>query len=178
MTAENLPWPCLPMSAAHCAKAAQDWFHGCLQHALARPQEGSRLPVPPQCRSGRIPDWVRSELDDWLAAAAIDRGKLFRRVNKVGKAWGDSMTEKVVWHILKELTKIVSVAKLASHDLSRPRARLLLPTSRSPSAAPFGSDGALPQPIAETGGLPARKMDSRINNHIQIINHLPVCFPR
>jgi site-specific recombinase XerD len=32
-----------------------------------------------------LPDWVRSELDDWLAAAAIDRGRLFRGVNKVGK---------------------------------------------------------------------------------------------
>jgi integrase len=38
-----------------------------------------------------VPDWVRTELDDWLAAAAIDRGKLFRRVNKVGRAWGDGM---------------------------------------------------------------------------------------
>jgi site-specific recombinase XerD len=34
-----------------------------------------------------VPDWVRRELDDWLAAAAIDRGRLFRRVNKVGKSW-------------------------------------------------------------------------------------------
>jgi hypothetical protein len=32
-----------------------------------------------------LPDWVRSELDDWLATAAIDRGRLFRGVNKVGK---------------------------------------------------------------------------------------------
>jgi hypothetical protein len=32
-----------------------------------------------------FPIWVRAELDDWLAAAAIDRGRLFRRVNKVGK---------------------------------------------------------------------------------------------
>ena len=31
---------------------------------------------------------MRTELDDWLAAAGIDRGKLFRRVNKVGKGMG------------------------------------------------------------------------------------------
>jgi len=36
-------------------------------------------------RTVPVPDWVRAELDDWLAAAAIDRGKLFRRVNKVGR---------------------------------------------------------------------------------------------
>src|SRR6202049_1925356 len=33
-------------------------------------------------RTVPVPDWVRTELDDWLAAAEIDRGKLFRRVNK------------------------------------------------------------------------------------------------
>ena len=41
-----------------------------------------------------VPDWVKRELDEWLTAAAIGRGKLFRRVNKVGKTWGDGMTEK------------------------------------------------------------------------------------
>jgi hypothetical protein len=40
-------------------------------------------------RTVPVPDWVRAELEDWLAAAAIDRGRLFRRVNKVGKTWGD-----------------------------------------------------------------------------------------
>jgi len=36
-------------------------------------------------RTVPVPDWVRTELVDWLTAAAIDRGKLFRRVNKVGR---------------------------------------------------------------------------------------------
>jgi integrase len=62
---------------------------------------------------------VRTELDDWLAAAAIDRGKLFRRVNKVGRTWGDCMTVKAVWHIVKESAKRIGVAKLAPHDLRR-----------------------------------------------------------
>jgi site-specific recombinase XerD len=52
-------------------------------------------------RTVPVPDWVRAELDDWLAAAAIDRGRLFRRVNKVGRTWGDGMTVKAVWHIVK-----------------------------------------------------------------------------
>ena len=66
-----------------------------------------------------VPDWVRRELDDWLAAAAIDRGKLFRRVNKVGRTWGDGITVKAVWHIVKESAKQIGVAKLAAHDLRR-----------------------------------------------------------
>jgi integrase len=65
-------------------------------------------------RTVPVPDWMRTELDDWLAAAEIDRGKLFRRVNKVGRTWGDGMTVKAVWHIVKE-----SVAKWAPHDLRR-----------------------------------------------------------
>jgi len=44
------------------------------------------------CERFRFPIWVSSELDDWLAAAAIERGKLFRRVDKpelfrLGEMW-------------------------------------------------------------------------------------------
>src|ERR1700756_2698381 len=53
-------------------------------------------------RTVPVPDWVRNELDDWLAAAAIGRGRLFRRVTKAGTTWGEGMTEKAVWHIVKE----------------------------------------------------------------------------
>jgi site-specific recombinase XerD len=75
-------------------------------------------------RTVPVPDWVRRELEEWLAAAGIDRGKLFRRVSKVGKAWGDGMTVKAVWHIVKESAKSIGVAKLAPHDLRRTCARL------------------------------------------------------
>jgi hypothetical protein len=42
-------------------------------------------------RTVPMPDWVRDKLNEWLVAAAIDRGKLFRRVNKVGRAWGEGL---------------------------------------------------------------------------------------
>jgi len=35
-------------------------------------------------RTVPVPDSVRNELDDWLAAAAIGRDRLFRRVTKAG----------------------------------------------------------------------------------------------
>jgi integrase len=75
-------------------------------------------------RTVPVPDWVRTELDDWLTAARIDQGRLFRRVNKVGRAWGDGMTVKAVWHIVKESAKSIGVAKLAPHDLRRTCTRL------------------------------------------------------
>ena len=75
-------------------------------------------------RTVPVPDWVRNELNQWLIAAAIDRGRLFRRVNKVGRAWGEGITEKAVWHIVKESAKTVGIARLAPHDLRRTCARL------------------------------------------------------
>ena len=63
-------------------------------------------------RTVPVPDWVRNEVNDWLVAAAIDRGKLFRRVNKAGRAWGEGITEKAVWHIVKESAKTLGIAKL------------------------------------------------------------------
>jgi site-specific recombinase XerD len=75
-------------------------------------------------RTVPMPDWVRDKLNEWLVAAAIDRGKLFRRVNKIGRAWGEGITEKAVWHIVKESAKTVGIAQLAPHDLRRTCARL------------------------------------------------------
>jgi hypothetical protein len=42
-----------------------------------------------------IPDWVKGQLDEWLEAAGIARGRIFRRVTRMGQTWGDCMTEKV-----------------------------------------------------------------------------------
>jgi site-specific recombinase XerD len=68
-------------------------------------------------RTVPVPDWVKSELEVWLASAGIDRGRLFRRVNKVGKAWGEGMTVKAVWHIVKESAKCIGVPKLARRTI-------------------------------------------------------------
>lgn len=75
-------------------------------------------------RTAPVPEWVRNELNDWLVAAGIDRGKVFRRVNKVGRPWGEGITEKAVWHVVKESAKTLGVAQLAPHDLRRTCARL------------------------------------------------------
>src|SRR2546426_6874324 len=70
-------------------------------------------------RTVPVPEWVKNELDEWLIAAAVHRGRLFRRVNKAGRAWGEGLTEKAVWHIVKEVANRVGVPKLAPHDLRR-----------------------------------------------------------
>jgi integrase len=75
-------------------------------------------------RTVPVPDWVRDEVNNWLVAGAIDKGKVFRRVNKVGRAWGDGITEKAVWHIVKESVETVGISNLVPHDLRRTCARL------------------------------------------------------
>jgi site-specific recombinase XerD len=75
-------------------------------------------------RTVPIPDWVMAELEDWVRAAGIDRGRILRKVTKMGRVWGDGMTEKAVWHIVKDCAKRIGVATLAPHDLRRTCARL------------------------------------------------------
>jgi site-specific recombinase XerD len=75
-------------------------------------------------RTVPVPDWVMEELRIWLNAAEIARGKIFRRVTKMGRVLGEGMTEKAVWHIVKDSAKLIGVEKLAPHDLRRSCARL------------------------------------------------------
>jgi len=75
-------------------------------------------------RTGPMPGWVKATLDEWLQAAKLTAGRLFRRVNKSGKAWGDGLTEKTVWHVVREYARKASIERLAPHDLRRTCARL------------------------------------------------------
>ena len=75
-------------------------------------------------RTVPVPMWVMEELRVWLNAAGIERGRIFRRVTKMGKVLGEGMTEKAVWHIVKDSAKRIGLDKLAPHDLRRTCARL------------------------------------------------------
>ena len=74
-------------------------------------------------RTVPMPDWVKDTLDDWLRAADIRHGKLIRCVCRNGTVWGTEVTEKVVWHVVKEYAGRLGIAKLAPHDLRRSCAR-------------------------------------------------------
>lgn len=78
---------------------------------------GHTRPVP-------VPDWVKALLDHWTQAAGIHNGKIFRRVTKAGTVWGTGMTEKVVWHVVREYATAAGITTLAPHDLRRSCARL------------------------------------------------------
>jgi hypothetical protein len=57
-------------------------------------------------------------------AARVGSGRLFRCVSRSGTVWGEGITEKVVWHVVKEFAAKLGVPKLAPDDLRRSCARL------------------------------------------------------
>ncbi len=75
--------------------------------------KGSRLRTVP------VPAWVKEAVDQWAGAANIQKGRVFRSINKAGVVWGEGMTEKVVWSVVREYA-----AGLAPHDLRRTCAKL------------------------------------------------------
>jgi site-specific recombinase XerD len=75
-------------------------------------------------RTVPVPDWVKAAVDEWAAAAGISTGKVFRCVCRAGKYWGEGVTERVVWHVVKDYAKKVGIPQLAPHDLRRSCAKL------------------------------------------------------
>lgn len=75
-------------------------------------------------RTVPVPDWVKQTIDGCLTAARITTGRMFRCVCRAGKAWGEGMTERVVWHVVKQYAAKLGIARLAPHDLRRSCARL------------------------------------------------------
>ena len=75
-------------------------------------------------RTVPMPDWVKSTLDTWTRAAGITGGTVFRCVCRAGKCWGNGVTERVVWHVVKQYAGKMGLAGLAPHDLRRSCAKL------------------------------------------------------
>jgi len=75
-------------------------------------------------RTVPIPSWVKAAIDGWKEASGIQDGALFRSINKVGRVWGDGMTPKVIWQVVRKAAAQARIEKLAPHDLRRTCARL------------------------------------------------------
>jgi integrase len=75
-------------------------------------------------RTVPIPVWVKKAIDDWTEAVQITEGRVFRSINKAGRIWGNGMTPKVLWEVVKDAAGQAGIEKLAPHDLRRTCARL------------------------------------------------------
>jgi len=74
-------------------------------------------------RTVPVPDWVKEIVDEWMIAAKVTSGRIFRCICRAGTAWGEGITEKVVWHVVKEYSQKLGLMKVAPHDLRRSCAR-------------------------------------------------------
>ena len=75
-------------------------------------------------RTVPIPAWVKAAIDGWKEASGITEGVIFRSINKAGRVWGNGMTAKVLWQVVRDAASSLGIAKLAPHDLRRSCARL------------------------------------------------------
>ena len=90
-------------------------------------------------RTVRIPTWVKSTVDAWTAAAAVTHGPVFRAINKAGRVWGDGMSPKVLWDVVRAAAaralQLIAVLE-ASDTTARILRYLHLPTEVPPAATP------------------------------------------
>jgi len=75
-------------------------------------------------RTVPIPVWVKEAIDGWTKAGELSDGRIFRSINNAGKIWGNGMTPKVIWEVVKRAAQAAGIEKLAPHDLRRTCARL------------------------------------------------------
>jgi site-specific recombinase XerD len=75
-------------------------------------------------RSVPVPDWVKQAVDQWTGAAGVQTGRVFRCVARNGFVWGEGITEKVIWWVVRRYAKQIQLGRIAPHDLRRTCARL------------------------------------------------------
>jgi integrase len=81
--------------------------------------KGNRLRTVP------VPTPVKARVDEWLQAAGIGEGRIFRPVNKGGRVTGDAIAdEKAVWQVVLKYARATSLGRLSPHDLRRSCAKL------------------------------------------------------
>jgi integrase len=78
-------------------------------------------------RTVPIPDWVQATVDARTDAANITHGRVFRAINKAGRVWGDGMSAKVLWDVVRAAAARAGIDKLDPYDLRRTCARLCHP---------------------------------------------------
>jgi site-specific recombinase XerD len=107
-------------------------------------------------RTVPVPTWVKAAIDTWTTAAGITDGAVFRAINRAGRVWGDGMSPKVLWDVVRAAAVRAGIEKLAPHDLRRTCARLSRSWRRagsnpvSPGPRFNSDDGAVPRVQAET----------------------------
>ncbi len=75
-------------------------------------------------RTVPVPTWVKAAVDDWLNAAEVKTGPVFRSINKAQRVGKSAFSPKVIWGVVKAGSSKCSLENVAPHDLRRTCARL------------------------------------------------------
>jgi integrase len=75
-------------------------------------------------RTVPMPTWVKVAIDAWTSTADVAEGHVFRVVNRGGQAQAASLSEKVVWQLLRGYAATAGVPGIAPRDLRRTCAKL------------------------------------------------------
>jgi site-specific recombinase XerD len=70
-------------------------------------------------RTVPVPRWVKNAVDDWTTVAEVNTGYIFRKVTRTDKVWGERLSAKAIWHVVKKAAKRAGIDRLAPHDLRR-----------------------------------------------------------
>lgn len=75
-------------------------------------------------RTVPVPSWVKAAVDDWLIAAHVTTGPIFRAINKAQRVGESGFSPKVIWGGVKAGCSECGLGNVAPHDLRRTCARL------------------------------------------------------
>jgi len=75
-------------------------------------------------RTVPVPTWVKLAVDNWLTAAGISTGPVFRAINKAQRIAPNGFSPKVIWGVVKGGSSKCGLDRVAPHDLRRTCARL------------------------------------------------------
>jgi integrase len=71
-----------------------------------------------------VPNWVKVSVDDWLTAAGVTSGPIFRAINKAQRIGKTGFSPKVIWGVVKAGSSKCGFDNVAPHDLRRTCTRL------------------------------------------------------
>lgn len=75
-------------------------------------------------RTVPMASWIKVALDNWMQAASITEGRVFRGFRKGDRLDSDTMTSQAVWEVVTLYAEQLGYKNLAPHDLRRTYAKL------------------------------------------------------
>ena len=76
------------------------------------------------CGRFRCRAWVKAAVANWMTAAGVTTGPIFRPINKAQRVGNSGFSPKVIWGVVKAGCSNCGLENVAPHDLRRTCARL------------------------------------------------------